>query len=279
MKGLVAILVLSGCAFAQTSGSLGSIFHSELASALPHADSVPVSISSVQNGASFQSGIVPNSWITIKGANLAGVTDTWDKAIVGGQLPTKLDDVTVTVGGKPAYVYYISPTQVNALAPDIGAGSMAVTVSNAGSVSAAFTENANPIMPAFFPWPNNQPVATRQDGSFVVKNGTFAGTTTVAAKPGDVVILWGTGFGPTTPAAPVGVQVPSGTLYNTATPVTVTVGGTPATVYGAALAPGFAGLYQVAIQIPTGAADGDLPIVASVGGAQSPNGVTITVQH
>ena len=100
-------------------------------------------------------------------------------------------------------------------------------------------------------------------------NGTFAGVTTVPAKPGDVIILWGTGFGPTSPAAPVGVQVPPN-AYPTANPVTVTVGGTNATVFGAALAPGFAGLYQVAIQIPSSAPDGDLPVVATVNGAQSP---------
>ena len=54
----------------------------------------------------------------------------------------------------------------------------------------------------------------------------------------------------TIPAAPVGAVVPPGTLYETASPVTVTVGNTPAIVYGAALAPGFAALYQIAIRVP-----------------------------
>jgi uncharacterized protein (TIGR03437 family) len=60
--------------------------------------------------------------------------------------------------------------------------------------------------------------------------------------------------------------------------VTVTIGGIAATVYGAALAPGFAGLYQVAIQVPTSAPSGDQPIVATVGGASSPSTTLITVQ-
>jgi uncharacterized protein (TIGR03437 family) len=111
-----------------------------------------------------------------------------------------------------------------------------------------------------------------------VANGTFAGVTTVAAKPGEVIVLWGTGFGPTTPATPVGVQVPAN-LYSTTNPVTVTVGGIPATVYAAALAPGFAGLYQVAMQIPASAPDGDLPVVAAINGAQSPSSTLITVKH
>jgi uncharacterized protein (TIGR03437 family) len=235
--------------------------------------------SGVVNGASFQPGIVPNSWITIQGSNLASTTDTWDKAIVNGNLPTSLDGVTVQVGGKPAYVYFISPSQINALAPDVGTGTMSVTVSNANVTSPAATANAQTASPAFFVWAGKYPVATRQDASWAVKNGTFAGTTTVPAKPGDVIILWGTGFGPTNPAAPVGVQVPSDKTYSTASPVTVSINNIPAQVFGAALSPGFAGLYQVAIQVPPTAPDGDLPITASINGVSSPTGVVLTVQH
>jgi uncharacterized protein (TIGR03437 family) len=77
----------------------------------------------------------------------------------------------------------------------------------------------------------------------------------------------------------VGVQLPADQTYLTATPVTVTVGDIPAQVYGAALAPGFAALYQVAIQIPTRSPDGDLPVVATINGAQSPVSTVITVQR
>jgi len=72
---------------------------------------------------------------------------------------------------------------------------------------------------------------------------------------------------------------PSTAVYNTASPVTVTIGGTAATVYGAALASGLAGLYQVAIQIPTSLADGDYAVVATVGPAQSPSTTLITVHN
>ncbi len=101
---------------------------------------------------------------------------------------------------------------------------------------------------------------------------------TTAAKPGDIIVLWGTGFGDTSPSAPVGIVVPSNGAYNAANSVTVTVGGVPTTVYGAALAPGFAGLFQVAIMIPTSLPDGDYPLVATVAaGAQSPQNVLLTV--
>jgi uncharacterized protein (TIGR03437 family) len=99
----------------------------------------------------------------------------------------------------------------------------------------------------------------------------------VAAKPGDVIILWGTGFGPTSPAVTSGIQVPGDKTYSTASPVTVKINGVSAQVFGAALAPSFAGLYQVAIQVPASAPNGDLPIVATVNGADSPDGVFLTV--
>ena len=109
--------------------------------------------------------------------------------------------------------------------------------------------------------------------------GTFSGARYNSAKPGEVVILWGTGFGPTNPAAPVGVPVPGNKAYATSTTPAVTINNTPAKVFGAALAPGAAGLYQIAIQVPTALADGDWPIQAGIGGVQSPTGTVLTVQR
>lgn len=238
-----------------------------------------ISTNGVINGASFQPGIVPNSWVTIQGTNLASKTDDWTKAIVNGQFPTELDGVSVEIGGKPAYINFISPGQINLLAPDVGFGPLPLTVTTPGGASATFTVTSNQYGPAFFEWPNNQPVATWQDFSYAAKNGTFPGTTTISAKPGDVIILWGTGFGPTNPIAPSGEPVPSDKTYSTTTLPDITIDNIPATVYGAALASGFAGLYQIAIQVPSSIADGDWPIQASIGGAASPAGVVLTVQQ
>ena len=63
----------------------------------------------IVNGASLQPGLASAGWITIFSTNLAPVTDDWTNSIVNGQLPTSLDGVTVTVGGQPAYLAYISP--------------------------------------------------------------------------------------------------------------------------------------------------------------------------
>ncbi|HXS94438.1 MAG TPA: hypothetical protein VN736_07525 [Candidatus Limnocylindrales bacterium] len=79
-------------------------------------------------------------------------------------------------------------------------------------------------------------------------------------------------------SAPDGQKIPA-SAFLTANPVTVTIGGQPATVFGAALAPGFAALYQVAIQIPASLADGDYPVVATVAGQTSPATALISVQH
>ena len=238
-----------------------------------------ISANGVVNGASFQPGIIANSWVTIQGAGLASKTDDWSNSIVSGALPTSLDGVSVSMGGKPAYIYYISPGQLNVLAPDVPAGSIIVTVTTAGGTSAAFASTASLYGPAFFTWPGNQVVATRTDYSYSVKAGTFAGATTVAAKPGDVIVLWATGFGPTSPAAPTGVAVPSDKAYDTTSLPSITVDNVTATVYGAALAPGSVGLYQIAIQVPPSLADGDWPIQALIGGVLSPTGTILSVHH
>jgi len=229
------------------------------------------------NGASFQPGIVPGSWTTIAGTNLAAKTDNWDDSIVNGQFPISLDGVSVEIGGKPAYIYFISPGQINLVTPDVGFGALPVTVKTGGGQSPTFTVTSSQYGPAFFEWPNNQPVATRQDFTLAAKAGTFPGTATVPAKPGDVIILWGTGFGPTNPVAPDGSAVPSDATYSTTTLPSITIDNVPAKVYGAALAPGFAALYQVAIQVPSSITNGDWPVVAGIGGVESPTGVLLTV--
>jgi uncharacterized protein (TIGR03437 family) len=235
-----------------------------------------ISTNGVVNGASLAAGITANSWITILGTNLAPKTDNWSNSVVNGQLPKSLDGVSVSVGGMPAYIYYISPGQINALAPDVPPGPLTVTVTTPNGTSAPVSATASLYGPAFFPWPGNQAVATRPDYSLIAKPGTFSGADTTAAKPGEVIVLWGTGFGPTTPAATPGISTPATQVYSTATLPTVTLGSTPLQVLGAALTPGSAGLYQIAVQLPM-VSDGTYPIQASIGGVQSPASTMLTI--
>ncbi len=237
-----------------------------------------ISANGVVNGASFGPGLVSGSWATITGSNLSSVTDTWDNFIVNGKLPTLVDNVGVTIGGQPAYVYFVSPSQINFIVPSLSLGQQGITVTNSGIASASMNVETVMFAPAFFPWPNNQVVATFQDFSYAAASGTFSGITTTPAKPGDVVILYGTGFGPTNPMPGQGFETPSNTTYNTATLPTVTVDNVAATVYGAALAPGFDGLYQVAIQVPSSLSAGNWPVVATIGGVSSPTGLVLAVQ-
>ena len=268
---------LTGTPFKQASAVDYAAYLIRLSPSAGGGPTAPL-ITSVQNGASFQNGFTPGAWMTIKGSNLSTITDTWEKFIVNGQLPTSLDGVKVTIGGQPAYIYFVSSGQINAVVPNIAAGAVDVVVTNSQGTSVPFSATVQAVQPAFFLWNNTYAVATRQDFSYAAKDGTFAGLTTVAATPGDVIILWGTGFGPTTPPAPAGQQIPA-SAFLTANPVTVTIGGQPATVFGAALAPGFAALYQVAIQIPASLADGDYSVVATVAGQASPATALISVQH
>jgi uncharacterized protein (TIGR03437 family) len=281
--GKVSYKTLTGPAAGLTFDAAGNLYLTEYAYvqklAAPPPPAPVISPNGIVSGASFQPGIVANSWVTIQGASLAARTDNWSNSIANGALPTSLGGVSVSMGGKAAYVYFISPGQLNVLAPDVPPGPLTVTVTTAGGTSANIATTASAYGPAFFVWPGNQVVATRQDYSYAVKAGTFAGATTVAAKPGDVIVLWATGFGPTHPAPPAGVAVPGDQTYATSSMPSIAINNMSATVYGAALAPGSVGLYQIAMQVPPSLADGDWPIQAVVGGVLSPVGTILSVHQ
>lgn len=121
------------------------------------------------------------------------------------------------MGGKPAYISYISPTQINALAPNLGPGIVSVTVTDSIGASTAAMTTAPVVQPAFFQW-SNYATATRQDYSLAVKNGALSGLTTVAAKPGEIIILWGNRL------HQVAIQIPA-SLLDGDYPVVATVSG------------------------------------------------------
>jgi len=244
--------------------------------------SPPPSISSagVDCGATLEPTVAAGSWVTIKGAHLAGTTRTWRaNEIVNGTLPVALDGVSVSIDSKAAAIYYISPEQINALAPaDTALGPVNVQVTYNGATSNPATLTLQSAAPAFFLWSSKYAVATRTDFSYVGPPDLFPGLTT-PARPGDVVILWGGGFGPTSPTVAGGVLTPSTPVaLTTATPV-VTVGNLPATVLGAALAPGLAGVYQIAVQVPADLGNGDQPVNVTIDGIPSFPGSFLNVHQ
>jgi uncharacterized protein (TIGR03437 family) len=236
-----------------------------------------ITAESVVNGGSFQPGIAPNTWITIKGANLASTTRNWDAGdFVNGALPTELDGVSVTLNGKPAYVGYVSPTQLNVLTPvATPQGPAQVLTVNGGLTSGSVMVQVQPVAPAFFVRSDGKQVAaTHADGSAVGPTSPAPNAST-PAKPGETITLWGTGFGPTTPAAPDG-QLLTAPATLVTTPI-VTFNGATAQVTFAGLTA--SGLDQINVTVPTATPDGDIPVVALVGTATSQNGAIITVQH
>jgi uncharacterized protein (TIGR03437 family) len=169
----------------------------------------------------------------------------------------------MTIAGKPAYVAYISPTQINALAsPDTPAGAVDVQVTTTLGTSARATGQSQAAAPSFFLWAGKYAVATRADYTLAAANGLFTGMATAPAKPGEIIILWGTGFGVTNPAVPAGQQPRTDTVYAVVNAPAVTIGKLAAPVIGAALASGSVGLYQIAVRIPDSAPNGDLAVAA-----------------
>ena len=241
-------------------------------------------ITGVVNGASFEKGIAPNSWITISGTNLSSSTREWgDGDFQGGKLPEGLSCTVVMVNNKAAYVRYVSPTQINAIAPgDNSTGSVQVSVTSVGQTSDGAAVQLQTIEPAFFLFGDGKYLAaTHLNNSLLGKNGLFpsAPNLTTPAKAGEVIILYGTGFGPTDPAIPPG-QV-TDKLAPITTPLTITIGGSPSTVSFKGLVPPFAQLYQFNVQVPATAKAGDADVVAQIGGQSSPKTATccfITVQ-
>jgi uncharacterized protein (TIGR03437 family) len=235
-----------------------------------------VSITAVANGASVQAGFASATWVSIFGANLSQTTQTWQGSdFVNGLLPTSLGGVSVTVNGLPAYVGYISPTQVNVLAPDDATvGAVQVQVTAAQGKSNSFAAQKQQFAPAFFTTGGSYVAAQHADYTYVGKPGLISGVTTQPAKPGETILLYGTGFGPTSPPLPSAQLVT--TPAHLANSVQVTIGGVVAPVAYAGLVE--AGLYQFNVTVPN-VSNGDAAVVAQIGGVQTPTGVSITIQQ
>jgi uncharacterized protein (TIGR03437 family) len=235
-------------------------------------------ISLVANAEGENPVIAPNTWVEVKGTRLANAGDTriWQGSdFKNNQLPVSLDGVSVTVNGKPAYIYYISPTQVNILTPtDAMPGTVTVQVTNNGQTSAAFTVKAQTSSPSFFSI-NGGPYVVAQhgaDNSLIGPASLFPGVST-PAQPGETVVLYANGFGPTVPAAVSGSLTQKGDL--TPTP-TVTIGGIKATVAFAGLIT--PGLFQINAVVPLNTPNGDNTLTATVGGVAVGPVSLITVQ-
>jgi uncharacterized protein (TIGR03437 family) len=235
----------------------------------------------VVNGASFvpapDNHVAPNSIVSIFGEDLALRTEAvTSDTLEGGRLPLSLGGVNLRIGGQRAPLYFVSPTQINAQLPDNLTPRLApwkLTISREGLGNAVLAEAdvyVRESAPGLFP------VVAHADFS-VVGRGDPAGSR--PAAPGEIVILFGTGFGPTQPPVDTGELPPF--AASALLPHRVFLGGQELPqeqVLYFGQAPLFAGLQQVNIVLPEGLAAGDYEVQVEVNGALSQTGVRIAVE-
>lgn len=224
--------------------------------------------------------IQAGEWVSIFGTNLAAASATWT-----GNFPVSLGNTSVTVNGKPAYLSFVSPTQINLQAPDdttIGPVPVVVTTANGKATS---TVTLAQYAPSFLLLDTKHVagIIVRSDGSGAYGGGTYdivgptgksLGYPTVAAKAGDSVVLFGVGFGPTNQV------VPAGQAFSGAASTTQAVN---VLINNVSVIPSFAGLsgaglYQFNLTLPAGLGAGDVPLVTSVNAAQTQSNVVISLQ-
>jgi uncharacterized protein (TIGR03437 family) len=228
--------------------------------------------------------IAPGSWIEIYGSNLAADTRSWTGSdFNGANAPTSLDGTSVTIGGKSAFVYYISPTQVDVQVPSgVTTGSQPVIVTAGGVASSPYNVTVNAAEPGLLAPPsfnvggNQQVEALFPDGkTYVLPPGAIAGLPSRRAQPGDTILLYGVGFGPVTPDSPAGQTVQQ--VNSLSLPFQLKFGQTAATVTYAGLAPGAVGLYQFNVTVPSVVSSDAVPVTFTLGGVASTQTLYISV--
>ena len=234
-------------------------------------------ITSVSNAADIQSGIAQNTFISVYGANLAPITRNWTNSDFSGtKLPASLDGVSVTVNGKPAWVYYISPKQIDVLSPvDTTTGTVQVVVTDNGLASNSLGTTMQQYSPAFFLFKDGKSIAALHANSGIVGATTLYPGLSTPAQSGETIGLYGAGLGQTTPAIADGTIITT-TPATCAVIPTATVGGAPAQVTYCGLVG--SGLYQVNITVPPGTPSGDNIVVITIGTISSNSNAVITVQ-
>lgn len=247
-------------------------------------------ISSVNTSGSLApAGIAQNTWIEIHGTNLAPTTTVasgvlWNTApsFAQGQMPTSLNGISVTVNGKPAYVYFYcsaatdtscATDQINVLTPlDATTGNVAIVVSTASGPSAPFTALMQTVVPSLLLISAKGYIAAEHlNYSLIGPTTLYPGSSTPAA-PGETIVVYAVGLGlPSTPLT-AGSQVQTGMLP--ALP-SCKIGGNPAAVgFAGLISPG---LYQLNITVPSNAGSGDDSISCVYNSAITPTGDLLTI--
>ena len=246
--------------------------------------------SATANAASFALGLAPGSIATIFGTGLTrGVNGVVQAA--GGPLPYSLHGTSVLVNGIPApifalanvngveQIYFQVPWEARGEPNPPQAALSPIVVTTKPAVTIVVVNNGvlSPALHAYFY--DTQPTIVTSDGSHAVAVHADYSLVTRQnpARPGDVITLYGVGFGPVTPlpatGAPAGSSPPSAMNPS---PI-ISINAHNATVLVAGLSPGSVGLYQFNIVVPGGLGIGDLPALISASG-QISNVFSLPVQ-
>jgi uncharacterized protein (TIGR03437 family) len=227
--------------------------------------------------------VAPGSYVAIYGSGLAGSGSPLATSI---PLPSTLNGTQVFLGGLPMPLLYAGPAQVNALVPQSLNPNTAyqLVIARGSTLSVPVPLTVTALQPAIYT------ENLSGSGQGIVE---IAGTALLAApvsansrpamRGSDYVVVFATGLGavtgPNGQAGPAdGAGAPLGTVYQTTSTVTATIGGVNAPVVFAGLTPSLVGLYQVNVAVPAGApAGGAVPLAIGVGSAAS-NVVTIAVE-
>jgi uncharacterized protein (TIGR03437 family) len=261
----------------------GDHIHTATLNVTPQSSTAPPTISSggVISASAFGgfTSAAAGSWIEIYGSNLAAATYTWQGSdFTGNTAPTSLQGVSVSINNKPAVVDYVSPGQIDALIPDgVGTGPATLTVTNSGGTSAPYTLTLNATQPGFLAPASPFNIGGKQyvvaqfsDGTYVLPSSANVGLPSRPAKPGEIIVIYGVGFGPAQTSS--GVQIPFGQLApptsQLSTSLQIAFAGTQATsipYWG--MAPNYVGLYQFDVVVPPIANSDAVPLTFNLGGA------------
>jgi uncharacterized protein (TIGR03437 family) len=222
----------------------------------------------VANAASYATKLAPGMLATVFGTGFGTATV---QTSATANWPTSLGGVGVLVNGVAAPVYYVTPGQIDFQVP----WGTPVT----GTVSVAVTLNGGSSNLV------NVAVGTAAPGLFVLASGQAAvenpdysiNDPSNPAKVGTTIFAYLTGSGPVSPAATNGVPAPLSSLVYATASYSATIGGLPATVSFAGLAPGFIGLVQMNIVVPATLAPGSYLLSVTIDG-QTSNAAPITVK-
>ena len=212
--------------------------------------------------------LAPGSAVQMYGSNIALDTNS----STGAPLPVSLGGASVSIGGFPAPLYYVSPEQINAQVPfELAPGNQyEVRVTVNGAISSAESINLVPAAPG---------IATLASGDAFAQHVDFSSVSASApAKPGEVVVIYLAGMGATDSFVATGDASPADPLVHPSDSPSVTVNGNPVTVEFAGLTPYYVGLYQIVFQVPANLPDGVATIVVNQSGSLS-NSVSLPVKR